>query len=39
LPQSLRDIPVRTTYMFAEKNYRPDGLFGGRLVLFRATLR
>jgi thioesterase domain-containing protein/acyl carrier protein len=37
LPQSLRDIPVRTAYLFAEKIYRPDGLFGGRLVLFRAT--
>ena len=37
LPRSLENIPVRTVYLFAEKSYRPDGLFGGNLVLFRAT--
>jgi thioesterase domain-containing protein len=37
LPQFLEGIPVRTVYLFAEKEYRPDGLFGGNLVLFRAT--
>ena len=37
LPRSLQGIPVRTAYQFAERFYRPDGLFGGKLVLFRAT--
>jgi thioesterase domain-containing protein len=37
LPRFLENIPVRTVYLFAEKEYRPDGLFSGNLVLFRAT--
>ena len=37
LPSSLKNIPVRTVYLFAEETYRPDGIFGGNLVLFRAT--
>ena len=37
LPRSLQQIPVRTVYLFAEKNYQPEGLFDGDLVLFRAT--
>jgi FkbH-like protein len=37
LPWALQQIPVRTVYLFAEKGYRPDGPFDGRLVLFRAT--
>jgi thioesterase domain-containing protein len=30
-------VPLRTTYLFAERDYRPDGRFDGELVLFRAT--
>jgi thioesterase domain-containing protein len=37
LPRVLEQIPVRTVYLFAEKNYQPDGPFDGDLVLFRAT--
>ena len=37
LPRALQQIPVRTVYLFAEKNYQPSGLFNGDLVLFRAT--
>jgi thioesterase domain-containing protein len=37
LPRVLEQIPVRTVYLFAEKNYQPDGPFDGDLVLLRAT--
>ena len=37
LPRVLEQIPVRTVYLFAEKNYQPESLFHGELVLFRAT--
>jgi hypothetical protein len=37
LPRVLQQIPVRTVYLFAEKNYQPKGLFDGNLELFRAT--
>jgi FkbH-like protein len=37
LPQALQQIPVRTVYLFAEKHYRPESRFAGRLILFRAT--
>jgi FkbH-like protein len=37
LPRALRGIPVRTVYLFAERSYRPDKPFDGRLTLFRAT--
>ena len=37
LPRALEQIPVRTVYLFAEKNYRPATRFDGELVLFRAT--
>ena len=37
LPRALKQIPVRTVYLFAEKNYQPNGPFNGDLVLFRAT--
>ena len=37
LPRALEQIPVRTVYLFAEKNYQPNGPFDGELVLFRAT--
>jgi FkbH-like protein len=37
LPQGLEQISVRTVYLFAEKHYRPEGCFSGRLTLFRAT--
>ncbi len=36
-PRSLGTISVRTTYLFAERNYRPESAFDGELVLFRAT--
>ena len=38
LPRALEYIPVRTVYLYAEKNYRPEGLFHGDLALFRATV-
>ena len=37
LPRLLRHVPVRTVYLFAEKDYRPMGLFDGEILLFRAT--
>jgi FkbH-like protein len=37
LPRSLEQIPVRTVYLFAEKNYQAGAPFDGELVLFRAT--
>jgi thioesterase domain-containing protein len=37
LPHAVEQIPVRIVYLFAEKNYQPEGLFHGELVLFRAT--
>ena len=37
LPRALEYIPVRTVYLFAEKNYQPESLFHGDLALFRAT--
>jgi thioesterase domain-containing protein len=37
LPRSLEQIPVRTAYLFAEKDYQPESPFDGDLVLFRAT--
>ena len=36
-PRFLEHIPVRTVYLFAEKSYRPSGVFEGELILFRAT--
>jgi thioesterase domain-containing protein len=35
--RALGHVPVRTAYLFAERDYRPDGRFDGELVLFRAT--
>ena len=37
LPRLLQQIPVRTVYLHAEKNYEPASSFEGELVLFRAT--
>jgi thioesterase domain-containing protein/acyl carrier protein len=37
LPRTLEQIPVRTVYLFAEKNYQVGAPFDGELVLFRAT--
>jgi FkbH-like protein len=37
LPLSLQQIPVRTVYLFAEKNYQPSGTFDGELLVLRAT--
>jgi FkbH-like protein len=37
LPRLLKGIPVRTVYLFAEREYQPQGQFEGELVLFRAT--
>ncbi len=37
LPQFLQNISVRTVYVFAEKEYVPEGLYQGEVVLFRAT--
>jgi thioesterase domain-containing protein len=37
LPRSLERIPVRTVYLVAEREFRPDGPFEGELILFRAT--
>ena len=36
-PRFLEHIPIRTVYLFAEKSYRPSGVFEGELILFRAT--
>ena len=38
LPRFLRDISIRTVYEFAEAEYRPQGIFEGELLLFRATV-
>ena len=35
--RGLGRIPVRTVYLFAERDYRPVGRFDGELVLFRAS--
>jgi FkbH-like protein len=37
LPRAVEQIPVRTVYLFAEKNYLPKSVFHGELLLFRAT--
>ncbi len=37
LPRQLQQIPVRTLYLFAEKQFNPQGSFAGEVVLFRAT--
>ena len=37
LPQFLQNISVRTAYLFAEREYVPEGLYQGEVVLFRAT--
>ncbi len=37
LPRLLHQVPVRTVYLFAEKNYQPAGVFDGEILLFRAT--
>jgi thioesterase domain-containing protein len=36
-PRALGQVPLRTVYLFAERDYRPEGRFGGELTLFRAT--
>lgn len=36
-PRVLGPIPLQTVYLFAERDYRPDGRFDGELTLFRAT--
>jgi FkbH-like protein len=36
-PRALGRVSVRTAYLFAERDYRPDGGFDGELALFRAT--
>jgi thioesterase domain-containing protein len=36
-PRALGQVPLRTVYQFAERDYRPEGRFGGELTLFRAT--
>jgi thioesterase domain-containing protein len=36
-PRFLGHVPLRTVYLFAERDYRPGGQFGGALTLFRAT--
>jgi FkbH-like protein len=35
-PGLAREISVRRVYLFAEKDYRPSGVFDGELTLFRA---
>lgn len=37
LPQLLQNISVRTAYLFAEKEYIPNDVYPGEVVLFRAT--
>jgi thioesterase domain-containing protein len=37
LPRILGHVPLRTVYLFAEREYRPEGRFVGELTLFRAT--
>lgn len=36
LPKFLENISVRTTYLFAEKDYLPRDIYPGEVVLFRA---
>ncbi len=36
-PEALRGLSVRTVYLFAEANYRPEQPYDGILTLFRAT--
>ncbi len=36
-PRALGVVPLRTVYLHAEREYRPEGRFDGELVLFRAT--
>ena len=36
-PRFLEELSVRTVYLFAEKSYRPTGVFDGELILFRAS--
>jgi thioesterase domain-containing protein len=36
-PRALGGVPVRTTYLFAARRYRPARQLEGELVLFRAT--
>jgi hypothetical protein len=36
-PRFLGPVPARTVYLFAEREYRPEGRFVGELTLFRAT--
>jgi thioesterase domain-containing protein len=36
-PSSLRDLSVRTVYLFAESEYAPSDLYRGEVALFRAT--
>ncbi|HEY9909108.1 MAG TPA: HAD-IIIC family phosphatase [Thermosynechococcaceae cyanobacterium] len=37
IPKFLRQISVRTAYLFAESNYAPTEPYSGELALFRAT--
>ncbi len=37
VPQRLRRIGFRAIYLFAEREYRPEGQYDGELLLFRAT--
>jgi thioesterase domain-containing protein len=37
VPRALEKIPVRTVYLYAEKNYKPESPYHGELLLFRAT--
>jgi FkbH-like protein len=37
VPRALEKIPVRTVYLYAEKNYQPESPYHGELLLFRAT--
>lgn len=37
LPKFLRQLSVRTVYVFAEQDYAPEQPFAGEVVLFRAT--
>lgn len=37
LPAQLKNLPVRTVYRFALRDYAPQRIYTGKLVLFRAT--
>lgn len=37
IPRFLHHIPVRTVFLFAEKDYVPQELYKGEVILFRAT--